>query len=104
MPRHLKLASGAPTAVTIPVGSSMADARRQLVLRAFANVDGDAERAAKQLGMEPGEVRRELLALLEGGTGGVGGAGGSDNGRRPSGSGVAAGELPASRAKPAKKK
>ena len=67
MPRHLKAAAAAavPATLTIPVGSSLADAKRLLVLRAFASFDGDAERAAKQLGMDTAEVRRELLALLE---------------------------------------
>ena len=44
----------------------MADAQRQLVLRTFANANGDADRAAKTLGMRPEDVRRELMALLEG--------------------------------------
>jgi DNA-binding NtrC family response regulator len=65
MPRHLKIAAEVPTTLTIPVGSSMADAKRLLVLRAFASADGDAERAAKQLGMDASEIRRELLAMLE---------------------------------------
>jgi transcriptional regulator with PAS, ATPase and Fis domain len=66
MPRHLKNTAGAPSSVTIPVGSSMADAQRQLVLRTFANANGDANRTAKSLGMEPDDVRRDLLAMLNG--------------------------------------
>ncbi|MEX2152898.1 MAG: sigma-54 dependent transcriptional regulator [Gemmatimonadaceae bacterium] len=102
MPRHLKMAGAATTPLTIPVGSSMADARRQLVLRAFANADGDVERAAKQLGMDAEEVRRELFVLVEGSAGG-----GSENGRvvRRAPTAVAApSESAAAKAKPAKKK
>jgi DNA-binding NtrC family response regulator len=99
MPRHLKNAAEMPATLTIPVGSSMADARRQLVLRTFANVDGDAERAAKQLGMDASDVRRELLALLEA----PGGA--ADNGKssRPTPAKPIVSE-PAGKAKPLKKK
>jgi DNA-binding NtrC family response regulator len=64
MPRHLR-GSDAPSTLTIPVGSSMADAKRQLVLNTFASADGDVERAAKRLGMDTEDVRRELQALLE---------------------------------------
>ena len=99
MPRHLKQTSDVPSTVTIPVGSSMADAQRQLVLRTFANANGDADRAAKMLGMDPNDVRSELLALLHGA--------GPQNGRDriPGGVPGAAAELPApSRAKPARKK
>jgi DNA-binding NtrC family response regulator len=99
MPRHLKQNTDVPSTVTIQVGSSIADAQRQLVLRTFANANGDVERAAKTLGMDPAEVRRELFALLNGST--------TPNGRERLTGGVpsAAAELPApSRAKPAKKK
>jgi len=64
MPRHLKHTPEVPSTVTISVGSSMADAQRQLVLRTFANANGDVDRAAKMLGMQANDVRRELLALL----------------------------------------
>jgi DNA-binding NtrC family response regulator len=86
MPRHLKNTAGTPSSVTIAVGSSMADAQRQLVLRTFANANGDANRAAKQLGMEPDDVRRELVAMLNGAAN------------------ETAVEEPAARAKPVKKK
>jgi DNA-binding NtrC family response regulator len=66
MPRHLKPGGEQGSTVSIPVGSSMADAQRQLVLRTFATADGDTERAAKILGMDPEDVRSELLALLNG--------------------------------------
>src|SRR5437867_3049106 len=42
MPRHLRSPAEAPVSLTIPVGSSMADAQRQLVLRTFASSSGDA--------------------------------------------------------------
>lgn len=109
MPRHLKHTTDVPASVTIPVGSSVADAQRQLVLRTFASANGDAVRAGKLLGLEPDEVRRELLTLLNA-------SGGAEDGsvdvngrvlRRPSttpAAGAAAMEGPGSRAKPAKKK
>src|SRR5687768_13199246 len=50
MPRHLRQAPDA-SPVSIPVGSSMADAQRQLVVRTFASANGDPERTAKMLGM-----------------------------------------------------
>jgi DNA-binding NtrC family response regulator len=96
MPRHLKANAEVPATLTIPVGSSMADAKRLLVLRSFASADGDADRAAKQLGMDASDVRRELLAMIE-----DSGSGSSENGRgvrRPSGA------VDLGKAKPPKKK
>jgi DNA-binding NtrC family response regulator len=66
MPRHLKTAGTVPTSVTIPVGASMSDARRQLVLRTFASTGGDLARAAKLLGVTVEEIRAELLSFLDG--------------------------------------
>jgi DNA-binding NtrC family response regulator len=96
MPRHLKQAADLGT-LTITVGSSLADAQRQLVLRTFANANGDAERAARTLGMRAEDVRRELLLLLE--------APAAENGRSPrrSSPGMPAPE-PAGKAKPTRKK
>jgi DNA-binding NtrC family response regulator len=99
MPRHLKTAGGAST-LTIPVGSSMADAQRQLVLRTFANSNGDADKAAKTLGMQPDDVRRHLLSLLNVSDAEDNGRGG----RRTPATSTAATEAPASKAKPAKKR
>lgn len=65
MPRHLKLGGDAPASLTIPVGSSLADAQRQLVLRTFASADGDVDRAARMLGVAAEEVRSALIALLD---------------------------------------
>ena len=70
--RHLRAPADA-TALTISVGSTtVADARRQLVLKTFASTDGDVGRTAKLAGVSADEVRREILALLD--------VGGSENG------------------------
>jgi len=70
--RHLRSAPEA-TALTMPVGSTtVADARRQLILKTFASADGDVSRTAKLAAVSADEVRREILALLD--------VGGSDNG------------------------
>ena len=66
MPRHLRTSGEVPTSLTIPVGSSVSEARRQLALRTFASTGGDAARAAKLLGVSADEVRRELMVLLNG--------------------------------------
>ena len=58
-PRHLRQSGEIPSAVTISVGSSVADARRQLVLRTFASTGGDVERSAKTLG-----ISRSMLYRL----------------------------------------
>ena len=72
--RHLRVPADG-TALTISVGSTtVADARRQLILKTFASADGDVSRTAKLAGVSADEVRREILALLD-----VAG-GGSDNG------------------------
>src|SRR4029079_2208219 len=74
MPRHLRVAGEVPTSVTIPVGSSVNDARRQLSLRTFASTGGDMTRTAKLLGTSPEEVRRDVMGLLsdDGAAGGAG--------------------------------
>ncbi len=50
--------------MTIQVGATVSDARRQLVLRTFASTAGDAERTAKLLGVSIEDVRGDILALL----------------------------------------
>jgi DNA-binding NtrC family response regulator len=66
MLRHLRTASETP-ALTMSVGTTtVADARRQLVLKTFASADGDVTRTAKLAGISVEEVRSELLSLLEG--------------------------------------
>ena len=69
MPRHLRNAADAPASLTISVGSTtVADARRQLILRTFASTGGDVSRTAKLLGVPVADVRRELLAMVDGAT------------------------------------
>ena len=51
--------------VSVPVGSTLADARRHLVLRTFATSGGDLARTAKTAGMSVADVRGELLAMIE---------------------------------------
>src|ERR671935_2708689 len=63
MQRHMR-SSGEFSAISLPVGSTLADARRQLVLRTFASTGGDLERAAKLLGTAAPELRAELLSLV----------------------------------------
>ncbi|MES2177169.1 MAG: sigma-54 dependent transcriptional regulator [Gemmatimonadota bacterium] len=65
IPRHLR-GGEMPTALTIPVGATAAEARQQLVLRTFASTAGDAARTGKVLGISEREVRSELSALING--------------------------------------
>jgi two-component system response regulator HydG len=66
MLRHLR-APAETAALTIPVGTTtVADARRQLLLKTFASAGGDVTRTAKLAGVSADEVRNELLALIEG--------------------------------------
>ncbi len=65
VPRHLRSGAEQSGSVTIPVGSSLADARRHLMLRTFASTGGDQERTAKMLGVSGEEVRRELSSMLD---------------------------------------
>ena len=67
IPRHLRSGGEMPTALTIPVGATAAEARQQLVLRTFASTSGDATRTGKVLGLSEQEVRTEILALLKAG-------------------------------------
>jgi DNA-binding NtrC family response regulator len=64
VPRHLRTTGEVPAVVSVPVGSSLADAKRQLVLRTFASTGGDLERSAKLLGTSASELRNELAGLL----------------------------------------
>jgi DNA-binding NtrC family response regulator len=65
IPRHLRGGGELPSAVTIPVGATAAEARQQLVLRTFASTQGDPVRTGKVLGISEGEVRAELIGLLD---------------------------------------
>jgi DNA-binding NtrC family response regulator len=64
MPRHLRNAGEVSSTVTIHVGATVSDARRQLVLRTFASTGGDADRTAKLVGVSVEEVRSDLIALI----------------------------------------
>jgi hypothetical protein len=64
MPRHLRNSGEVSSTVTIQVGATVSDARRQLVLRTFASTGGDAGRTSKLLGVSMEEVRADLLALI----------------------------------------
>jgi transcriptional regulator with PAS, ATPase and Fis domain len=64
VPRHMRNAPDTPVAMTLPVGSTLADARRQLVLKTFSMTGGDVDRTARVLGTTPAEVRTELAELL----------------------------------------
>jgi two-component system response regulator HydG len=66
MPRHLRRGSEIPMPITVPPGATLADTRRQLVLRAFASTNGDYTRAATIVGMTPADVRAEISSLLNG--------------------------------------
>ena len=77
IPRHLRNSAEMP-ALTIEVGNTtVAEARKQLVLRTLATTGGDMERTAKVLGLGVAEVAAELAHLLGGNgvaTNGDGGA------------------------------
>jgi hypothetical protein len=70
VPRHLRTSSEGPSSVVLTPGATLADARRQLVLRTFSMTGGDVERTARMVGMTEPEVRSELTALV-GGNGGA---------------------------------
>jgi DNA-binding NtrC family response regulator len=73
-PRHVRLSGENPGSMTIQVGSSMADARRKLLLGTFASTDGDPVRTAKLLGVSPADVEKEIVAIFRGAS--------DDDGRR----------------------
>ena len=62
--RHQRRTSELAASVSIPVGSSMAEARKQLVLQTFASQGGELERTAKMLGMPVDEVRAEIASFV----------------------------------------
>jgi len=66
MPRHLRRGTETPATITLPPGATLAETRRQLVLRAFATTNGDYTRTATIVGMSPTEVRAEIASLLNG--------------------------------------
>jgi len=99
MPRHLRRGVDPNASITVPPGATLADTRRQLVLRAFASTNGDYARTATIVGMTPGDVRAEIASLLNGTDGAGAGASSAANGvHRP----LKASESPASTPKSAK--
>jgi len=66
MPRHLRRGQETNASITVPPGATLADTRRQLVLRAFASTNGDYARTATVVGMTPADVRAEIASLLNG--------------------------------------
>jgi len=64
LPRHLRGTAESLGPVTLSFGSSVADARRQLALRTFAQLGGDIPKAAAMLGLQEAQLREELLAML----------------------------------------
>jgi DNA-binding NtrC family response regulator len=98
MPRHLRR-QDPNAALTVPAGATLADTRRQLVLRAFASTNGDYARTATIVGMSPGDVRAEIASLLNGRAGDGTAATGATNGVQRS---AKAAESPAPAGKVAK--
>ena len=81
MPRHLRRGDSSMS-ITVPPGATLADTRRQLVLRAFASANGDYNRAATIVGMSAAEVRAEIASLLNGRPAEAAGASGSNGSAR----------------------
>jgi hypothetical protein len=50
--------------MTVPEGASLADTKKQLVLRTFASTSGDANRTAKIVGISPEDVLSEIASLI----------------------------------------
>ena len=99
MPRHLRNAAEVPSSVTIQVGATVSDARRQLVLRTFASTGGDSERTAKLLGVSVDDVRSDMMALINGS-----GSDGPSNGTSPTPSEASKTGSAPSKKPPAKKR
>jgi len=76
MPRHIRRGADGSVAISLPPEATLADTRRQLVLRALASTNGDYARAATIIGMSAGDVRAEIASLI----GGNGHSAGSVNG------------------------
>jgi DNA-binding NtrC family response regulator len=65
IPRRLRAQTDASQAtITLAVGATLAEARRQMLLRTFSSSGGDVERTAQTLGVSESEVRSELGSLL----------------------------------------
>ncbi|MFN2400599.1 MAG: sigma-54-dependent transcriptional regulator [Gemmatimonadaceae bacterium] len=72
--RHLRASAENAGSVTVNVGSTMAEASRQLLLTTFASTGGNQDRTAKILGMSPAAVRTEIASLIGAGKAGGGAA------------------------------
>ncbi len=90
MPRHVRLAGERTPPMTVPEGASLADTKKQLVLRTFASTSGDVVRTAKIVGISPDEVTAEIASLIRMNGGGHSGetaasasAGATAGGARP---------------------
>ena len=67
MPRHLRGANEVPTTVTISVGATMSDAPKAAGASHLCfDMAASTARTAKVLGVDHDEVRRDLLALING--------------------------------------
>ena len=99
-PRHIRLNGENAGSLTIQVGSSMADARRKVLLGTFASTDGDPVRTAKLLGVSPADVQAEIIAIAKGGVADTRRAASEEDGRR--GAPPASAVKGASRSAPAK--
>lgn len=69
IPRRLRAHAENQSTVTLNVGATLADARRQLMLRTFSSTSGDIARTARTLGIAESEVRAELGSLIGNGKG-----------------------------------
>jgi DNA-binding NtrC family response regulator len=103
MPRHLRRGADPTASITVPPGATLADTRRQLVLRAFASTNGDYARTATIVGMTPGDVRAEIASLLNGSDGGGGGTSSTANGSHRSAKAAEPAASPSKAVKPASK-
>jgi DNA-binding NtrC family response regulator len=103
MPRHLRRGADPTASITVPPGATLADTRRQLVLRAFASTNGDYTRTATIVGMTPGDVRAEIASLLNGSDGGGGGTSSTANGSHRSAKAAEPAASPSKAVKPASK-
>jgi len=98
MPRHVRMSGEMPAAMSVPAGASLADTRRQLVLRTFATTSGDVARTAKIVGISADEVRAEISALVR-----TNGENHSSDGNSPAVEKAKAAKAPPPKAKPKKK-
>jgi two-component system response regulator HydG len=103
MPRHLRRGADPTASISVPPGATLADARRQMVLRAFASTNGDYARTATIVGMTPGDVRAEIASLLNGSDGGGGGTSSTANGSHRSAKAAEPAASPSKAVKPASK-